>query len=110
MSPRQISRLSLCAAAIGALAIAAFAVAPSRASEEAVIIPAPTADTQAASGIQTAVIAGGCFWGVQGVFQHTAGVINAVSGYSGGSKATANYTMIGTGTTGRLSINVRRKR
>ena len=100
MSPRQISRLSLCAAAIGALAIAAFAVAPSRASEEAVIIPAPTADTQAASGIQTAVIAGGCFWGVQGVFQHTAGVINAVSGYSGGSKATANYTMIGTGTTG----------
>jgi peptide-methionine (S)-S-oxide reductase len=100
MSPRSFSRLSLCAAAIGALAIAAFAVAPSRAAEEAVIIPAPAADVQGAGGIQTAVIAGGCFWGVQGVFQHTAGVINAVSGYSGGSKATANYNMIGTGTTG----------
>ena len=100
MSPRPFSRLSLCAAAIGALAIASLAVAPSRASEQAVIIPAPTTDVQATDGIQTAVLAGGCFWGVQGVYQHTAGVLNAVSGYSGGSKATANYTMIGTGTTG----------
>ena len=47
MSRSQFSRLSLCAAAIGALAIAAFAVAPSRAAEDAVIIPAPTADAQA---------------------------------------------------------------
>jgi len=97
---RSFSRLSLCAAAIGAMAIAAFAVVPSRAAEEAVIIPAPAIDVKAADGIQTAVIAGGCFWGVQGVFQHTVGVVNAVSGYSGGSKATANYTMIGTGATG----------
>ena len=97
---RSFSRLSLCAAAIGALAIAAVAIAPSRASEEAVIIPVPSADVKTADGLQTAVIAGGCFWGVQGVFQHTAGVVNAVSGYSGGSKATANYTMIGTGATG----------
>ena len=100
MSPRPFRRLSLCAAAIGALAIAAFAVAPSRAAEEAVIIPAPTTDVQPASGIQTAVIAGGCFWGVQGVFQHTAGVVNAVSGYAGGSKATADYNMVSMGTTG----------
>jgi peptide-methionine (S)-S-oxide reductase len=100
MSPRPISRLSLCVAAIGALAIAAFATAPSRAAEEAVIIPPPATDVQAADGIQTAVIAGGCFWGVQGVYQHTAGVLNAVSGYSGGSKMTANYEMVGTGTTG----------
>jgi peptide-methionine (S)-S-oxide reductase len=100
MSPRPISRLSLCVAAIGALAIAAFAIAPSRAAEEAVIVPPPATDVQAADGIQTAVIAGGCFWGVQGVYQHTAGVLNAVSGYSGGSKMTANYEMVGTGTTG----------
>jgi len=100
MSPRPFSRLSLCAAAIGALAIAAFAIAPSRAAEEAVIVPPPATDVQAADGIQTAVIAGGCFWGVQGVYQHTAGVLNAVSGYSGGSKMTANYEMVGTGTTG----------
>src|ERR1041384_367141 len=90
--------LSLCAA--GALATAAFAVAPSRAAENAVIIPPPAADLQPAGGIQTAVLAGGCFWGVQGVFQHTAGVVNAVSGYSGGSKATADYNMVSAGSTG----------
>ena len=100
MSRSQFSRLSLCAAAIGALALAAFAVGPSRAAEEAVIIPPPAADVQPASGIQTAVLAGGCFWGVQGVFQHTAGVVNAVSGYAGGSKATADYNMVSMGTTG----------
>ncbi len=100
MSRSQFSRLSLCAAAIGALAIAAFAAAPSLAAEDAVIIPAPAADAQAASGIQTAVIAGGCFWGVQGVFQHTAGVVNAVSGYAGGSKATADYSTVSSGSTG----------
>ena len=100
MSRSPFSRLSLCAAAIGALAISAFAVVPSRAAEDAVIIPAPSADVQAADGVQTAVIAGGCFWGVQGVFQHTAGVINAVSGYAGGSKATANYTVVSSGATG----------
>src|SRR6266404_2564644 len=95
MSRRHFSRLSLCAA-VGALAIAAFQVGPLRAAEDAVVIPAPTADVQASDGIQTAVIAGGCFWGVQGVFQHTAGVVNAVSGYAGGSKVTADYTMVTT--------------
>lgn len=99
MPRSQFSRLSLSAAAIGALAIAAFAVAPSRAAEEAVVIPAPTVDAKESDGIQTAVLAGGCFWGVQGVFQHTAGVINAVSGYSGGTKGTADYDQVSTGRT-----------
>jgi len=99
--PRSpFSRLSLCAAAIGALAIAAVAATPSRAAEDPVIIPAPTADARQADGIQTAVLAGGCFWGVQGVFQHTAGVVSAVSGYSGGTKATADYEMVSRGNTG----------
>src|SRR5689334_65414 len=97
----QFSRLSLCAAAIGALAIAAFVAVPTRAAEEAVVIPAPAADMPSApDGLQTAVIAGGCFWGVQGVFQHTAGVVNAVSGYAGGSQMTATYDQVSTGTTG----------
>ena len=104
MSPRQSSRLSLCAAAIGALAIAAFAASPSRAAEEAVIIPAPAADVQPAGGIRTAVLAGGCFWGVQGVFQHTAGVVNAVSGYAGGTKATADYNLVSMGSTGHAEV------
>jgi peptide-methionine (S)-S-oxide reductase len=100
MSRSPFSPLSLRAATIGALAIATFAVSPSRAAEDAVIIPPPAVDVQASDSIQTAVIAGGCFWGVQGVFQHTAGVVNAVSGYSGGSKMTADYNMVSTGTTG----------
>lgn len=98
--PRSFfSRFTLGAAAIGALAVAAFAVAPSLAAEDAVIIPPPASDAQE-SGLKTVVVAGGCFWGVQGVFQHTAGVASAVSGYSGGSKANADYEKVSTGTTG----------
>jgi peptide-methionine (S)-S-oxide reductase len=100
MSASPFSRLALGAAALGALAISAFAIAPSLAAEDAVVIPAPAMDAKAADGIQTVVVAGGCFWGVQGVFQHTAGVVNAVSGYAGGSKATASYETVSTGTTG----------
>ncbi|RXH11410.1 peptide-methionine (S)-S-oxide reductase MsrA [Bradyrhizobium guangzhouense] len=74
--------------------------APTRAAEDAVVIPAPAMDAAPSSGIQTAVVAGGCFWGVQGVFQHTAGVVNAVSGYAGGTKATADYETVSTGRTG----------
>ena len=108
MSRNQFSRLSLCAAAIGALAIAAFAVAPSLASEDAVVIPAPAMDAKPADGTQTVVLSGGCFWGVQGVFQHTSGVVSAVSGYAGGSKATAQYETVSTGTTGHAeSVQVK---
>ncbi|MGE7154462.1 peptide-methionine (S)-S-oxide reductase MsrA [Methylorubrum rhodesianum] len=52
------------------------------------------------SGLRTATFAGGCFWGVQGVFQHVKGVKNAVSGYAGGSRASARYDEVGTGRTG----------
>ena len=100
MRRSPISRFSLCAVAIGALAITAFVAAPLLAAEDAVVIPAPAADVQASEGVQTVVVAGGCFWGVQGVFQHTAGVVNAVSGYAGGNKSTADYSMVSTGTTG----------
>jgi len=78
------------------------------AAEDAIVIPAPTATVAPANGIQTAVLAGGCFWGVQGVFQHTAGVVSAVSGYAGGSKATADYRAVSTGTTGHAeSVEVK---
>jgi peptide-methionine (S)-S-oxide reductase len=100
MTRRSLTRFSLSAAAFGWLAISAITFAPSLAAEDAVIIPPPTADVQNANGIQTAVLAGGCFWGVQGVFQHTKGVVNAVSGYSGGSKMNADYHLVSTGTTG----------
>jgi peptide-methionine (S)-S-oxide reductase len=77
---------------------------PGSAAEVAHVIPAPAVDEQAASGApatsETAVIAGGCFWGVQGVFQHVSGVSSAVSGYAGGEKSTAHYEMVGSGGTG----------
>lgn len=68
-------------------------------AEEAVVIPAPAEDLKE-SGTARLVLAGGCFWGVQGVFQHTEGVLNAVSGYAGGEAATAHYQLVGTGATG----------
>jgi peptide-methionine (S)-S-oxide reductase len=70
-------------------------------AEVAQMVPAPKADSAKAPGdTQTAVISGGCFWGVQGVFQHVKGVKRVVSGYAGGEKATAEYETVSTGTTG----------
>jgi peptide-methionine (S)-S-oxide reductase len=104
----HFSRLSLGIAAIGALAIAGFVAAPSLAAEDAVVIPAPAIDAPTADGVQTVVLSGGCFWGVQGVFQHTAGVVNALSGYAGGNKSTAQYETVSTGTTGHAeSVQVK---
>ncbi|XXQ54000.1 peptide-methionine (S)-S-oxide reductase MsrA [Xenophilus aerolatus] len=74
----------------------------SMAAERAVVIPPPADDPAAPGGASTAtaVLAGGCFWGVQGVFQHVKGVANAVSGYAGGAPQTARYEVVGSGTTG----------
>lgn len=63
-------------------------------------IPAPVVDTATATGLQTAVLAGGCFWGQQGMFEHVRGVTKVVAGYSGGSKDTAFYPIVGTEKTG----------
>jgi peptide-methionine (S)-S-oxide reductase len=67
-----------------------------------VAVPAPVVDAARAKnhGEQTAVVAGGCFWGIQAVFQHVKGVISATSGYSGGSANTAEYEVVSTGETG----------
>lgn len=79
----------------------AFANPFAKAAEPAVVIPPPSRDATApAAGLQSIVLAGGCFWGVQGVFEHTKGVVQAVSGYSGGTMETAHYQMVGTETTG----------
>ena len=69
--------------------------------EVAHMIPAPAVDEPlGAETSEVAVLAGGCFWGVQGVFQHVKGVTRAVSGYAGGEKRTAQYEMVGRGSTG----------
>ena len=71
------------------------------AAEGAVLLPNPSVDEPASSsGQETAVVAGGCFWGIQAVFQHVKGVKTAVSGYSGGSSSTAEYEEVSTGRTG----------
>ena len=63
-------------------------------------IPAPAADEKPAASKEVAVLAGGCFWGLQGMFQHVKGVSRVVSGYAGGEASTAHYEMVGTETTG----------
>lgn len=68
----------------------------------AAAVPTPATDAKLASspGQQTAVVAGGCFWGIQAVFQHVKGVISATSGYAGGTAKTAEYEIVGSGETG----------
>ena len=71
------------------------------AAQEGLALPAPAVDLPASQApSQVMVVAGGCFWGVQGVFQHVKGVSNAVSGYAGGAKSTAIYERTNDGTTG----------
>ena len=71
------------------------------ASEKVTALPKPAVDEPLASapGQESAVVAGGCFWGIQAVFQHVKGVVSATSGYSGGSAKTAEYEIVSTGTT-----------
>ena len=96
------------AAAVVVLSVAAAVLAAGQsrslfqARQEAPrLVPAPEVDApEGGAATEMAVLAGGCFWGVQGVYQHTTGVISAVSGYAGGEKRTADYDLVGTGTTG----------
>ncbi len=70
------------------------------AAESARVIPPPVLDEPASASAEVTVLAGGCFWGVQGVFQHVDGVSDAVAGYTGGAKGTAQYEKVSSGTTG----------
>src|SRR5579862_6359156 len=91
------------AATFAALALAAGLEIGPRASagETARALPPAAVDEQpGAAKSEVAVLAGGCFWGVQGVFQHVDGVTAAVSGYAGGGADTAHYRLVGSGTTG----------
>lgn len=89
----------------GMAAILALASLPGsvHADVPARVMPASQLDMPA-SGLQTALFAGGCFWGVQAVFQHVAGVTEAVSGYAGGTVADPSYEQVSTGTTGHAEV------
>ena len=84
------------------LTLALAGVTAGRAAGRASNFPNPAVDAPiaAAKSEQTAVISGGCFWGIQAVFQHVKGVISATSGYAGGSAKTAEYEIVSTGETG----------
>lgn len=74
--------------------------AAAQAQETMMVVPAPIVDDRRNADSETAILAGGCFWGVQAVFQHVKGVNGAVSGYAGGTKGTARYELVGSGSTG----------
>jgi peptide-methionine (S)-S-oxide reductase len=83
-----------------ALLLTTLACGAANATGAAIPDPALDAPLAAARGEQTAVLAGGCFWGIEAVFEHVKGVTGVTSGYSGGSAETANYEMVGSGETG----------
>jgi peptide-methionine (S)-S-oxide reductase len=102
MISQPILKFSVAAAVLG-LVIAGLSLSPAavRADSAVQALPPPAIDvTRAGAGLQTAVFAGGCFWGVQGVFQHVKGVTQAVSGYAGGSVAHPSYEQVSSGDTG----------
>jgi len=105
MNPEVKHRPSVCTIAllVGIVVLAGVVVSnPAHAAESSVVLPDPLVDTPLAakSAKQTAVVAGGCFWGIQLVFQHVQGVKNATSGYSGGTVAQPAYEDVGSGKTG----------
>ncbi|WP_415926412.1 peptide-methionine (S)-S-oxide reductase MsrA [Neorhizobium phenanthreniclasticum] len=94
------SKMPRLAGAASVLVVLAFGMG-SASAQEGIAIPAPAIDhAPNTTDMETAIFAGGCFWGVQGVFQHVEGVTNAVSGYAGGTRETAHYEMVGYGRTG----------
>jgi peptide-methionine (S)-S-oxide reductase len=103
MNRRTITRSGALFGAAALTVLALWAVPPvtGHADNVSRALPPPAIDVpQGGSGPQTAVFAGGCFWGVQGVFQHVRGVTEAVSGYTGGHVANPGYELVSTGTTG----------
>jgi peptide-methionine (S)-S-oxide reductase len=89
--------LPLLVAAAIAVPIGLSAIGP---AEAAGVLPAPRVDAPATPGLQTAILAGGCFWGMEGVFEHVKGVKDVVSGYAGGRAEDARYEKVGTEKTG----------
>ncbi len=94
--------LSTVAASIFILAVIAFFLTSNHTQASASALPAPALDDTLAStpGQQTIVLSGGCFWGIQAVFEHVKGVTTATAGYAGGTAATADYETVSSGDTG----------
>lgn len=90
-----------CLLILSAVALTCCGLGSAQAAAPGRAVPPPTTDEQAATAPrEVAILAGGCFWGVQGVFQHVDGIVSAVSGYAGGAADTAQYQSVGSGSTG----------
>jgi peptide-methionine (S)-S-oxide reductase len=102
MSLRTVLFVGAALAAVAALPFGSILLSSGKASAEggAVAIPPPAVDEPSGSAMETAVFAGGCFWGVQGVFQHVKGVESAVSGYAGGTLENPSYEQVSSESTG----------
>ncbi|MBV9571848.1 MAG: peptide-methionine (S)-S-oxide reductase MsrA [Alphaproteobacteria bacterium] len=92
-----LAQLALGLLALPLLGVIFFGLAR---AEEARVLPPPALDERSSVSSETAVLAGGCFWGMQGVFEHVKGVTKVLAGYSGGDKSTAEYETVGSGGTG----------
>ena len=97
---RPILLSGLLAAATIGIGLYAAGLQPARPADAAVSIPAPASDVTARGSTATAVLAGGCFWGVEGVFEHIAGVRSVTAGYAGGNADSANYDAVSGGRSG----------
>lgn len=95
-----MNRICALTARLVAVAATVSSVSPVGAAEQAIKAPAPAVLAPVSGHRETAIFAGGCFWGVEGVFSHVNGVLSATSGYIGGKAGTADYGTVSTGTTG----------
>ena len=89
-------RTTILSLAVGGTLAAALSLTAPAVAERAVPIPAAARDVSAASGLQTAVLAGGCFWGMEAVFEHVRGVRSVTAGYAGGARGEATYDQVST--------------
>src|SRR5262245_13267838 len=94
------SRHALLSAVVATCAMASLPPAACAANQEVVVPVTILGDSKGTGPMQTAVLAGGCFWGVESVFEHVKGVQKVVSGYAGGAAKDADYDVVSTGRTG----------
>lgn len=102
MTPRTLALTAALGALLagGVWTVRDVTIPPVFAAEKPVFAPKPHIDAPSARKLETAIFAGGCFWGVEGVFSHVKGVKSAVSGYSGGKGSRVSYDAVSTGRTG----------
>ncbi|MDR3522078.1 MAG: peptide-methionine (S)-S-oxide reductase MsrA [Acidocella sp.] len=99
MSVQRLARWGLAAVLLGGVSLAALRMSPAQA-DVGVVVPAPALNPPDTAASETALLSGGCFWGLQGVYEHVKGVTKVYAGYAGGAADTAQYEVVSTGSTG----------